>query len=68
MSFIIPPDVLLVLMRPESTFDERRKAATELAVAAYKRGRDDAIDEMAEVLNAAGIAAPKPFPPLRLLS
>lgn len=60
MSFTIPPDVLLVLMRPESTFDERRKAATDLAVLAYKRGRDDAIDEMAEVLSEAGVTVPKP--------
>ena len=47
---------LLVLVRPDSTFDERKAAAAELAVAAYKRGRDDAILEMAEVLADHGFA------------
>ena len=58
MSYQIPPDILLILVKPDSTFDDRKLAIQRLAADAWGAGWQACWEEVESAMKIHGIENP----------
>jgi hypothetical protein len=58
--FTLPPDQLLVLLRPDATFDQRKVAAVAFARECWEKGWDACDEEYKALLKSQGLAVELP--------